>query len=41
VFQFITNITGAESIYAPRLGLADGLIYQLFETYLANKRKKG
>ena len=37
IFLFIMNIVQAESIMVPKIGLADGLVYQLYEKY---KRKE-
>lgn len=39
VFLFITRTINAETIFAPKIGLADGLIYQMFEEHLRRKRK--
>jgi exopolyphosphatase / guanosine-5'-triphosphate,3'-diphosphate pyrophosphatase len=39
VFLFITRTINAEMIFAPKIGLADGLIYQMFEEHLRRKRK--
>ncbi len=36
IFLFIMNIVQADSILVPKIGLADGLVYQLYEKY---KRK--
>jgi len=33
IFLFIMNIIQAENILVPKIGLADGLIYQLYEKY--------
>lgn len=39
VFLFLTRITKAKTVIVPKIGLADGLIYQLFENYLHRKKK--
>ncbi|MBE0638468.1 MAG: rod shape-determining protein [Bacteroidales bacterium] len=39
VFLFITRVIQANSVYVPKIGLADGLIYQMFEAYLKKKNK--
>lgn len=39
VFMFITQIIQADSVYVPKIGLADGLIYQMYESYLKKKKK--
>jgi exopolyphosphatase / guanosine-5'-triphosphate,3'-diphosphate pyrophosphatase len=38
VFLFITRIIKARMIYVPKIGLADGLIYQMFEKHLNKGR---
>jgi len=40
VFGFITRIIKADSVHVPKIGLADGLIYQMYEEYLSKKKKK-
>ncbi|NCU32149.1 MAG: hypothetical protein EOM23_04280 [Candidatus Moranbacteria bacterium] len=40
VFLFISEILKVEMIHVPKIGLADGLIYQMFENHLQQKKKK-
>lgn len=37
IFLFIMNIIDAESILVPKIGLADGLVYQLYEKFRKNE----
>lgn len=39
VFLFITRTIKANSVYVPKIGLADGLIYQMFDKSLSKKRR--
>lgn len=39
VFLFIIRTIKANSVYVPKIGLADGLIYQMFENYMSKKKK--
>jgi exopolyphosphatase/guanosine-5'-triphosphate,3'-diphosphate pyrophosphatase len=39
VFLFISQAIKATSVFVPKIGLADGLIYQLFEKHLSKKKK--
>lgn len=39
VFLFISKTINAESVFVPKIGLADGLIYQMFENYISKKKK--
>ncbi len=39
VFLFITRTINAGTIFVPKIGLADGLIYQMFEEHMKRKRK--
>ncbi len=40
VFIELMNITGAEEVIVPKIGLADGIINQLHEKYLAKHKNK-
>lgn len=39
VFLFITRIIKAQEILVPKIGLADGLIYRLYQKHANNRRK--
>jgi exopolyphosphatase / guanosine-5'-triphosphate,3'-diphosphate pyrophosphatase len=39
VFLFIAKTIKAETILVPKIGLADGLIHQMYEEYLGGKKK--
>jgi exopolyphosphatase/guanosine-5'-triphosphate,3'-diphosphate pyrophosphatase len=39
IFLFIVNIIRIESLLVPKIGMADGLIFQLYQEHISNKGK--